>query len=259
MKMGKGNDSRSMDGDTMSIDTINKLPFVVFLGLMSLACASNGPMGENGDPETSDGQELDEDTGIDPYESDRKAIADKLRNCGELTEGYFWWEENTREGDDPCWLGCVELMACSDLALMLCFGGTYALTLDKKNAFQECVDSCDGAQECIDSTAIIPAGWVCDGIVDCLDYSDEIGMCPIFTCADGEEIPIAWVCDAELDCSTGEDELNCSALTCGDAGGNFYPVVTRCDGKPHCENLTDEMGCGLLTQCPDREWAAWHP
>lgn len=224
---------------------------------LAAGCTDDGPT-EGDTSGLGDGDGDGDGDGTAP-QSSRAAISEKLRACGDLGSGFFWWEENGRDGDDACWLGCVAEMECSDIANFLCSGGAGGLTLDKKNAFIACAESCTGAQECSDSSGILPGGWVCDGIYDCGDYSDEAGACPLFECEDGSEISQAWVCDSFVDCIGGEDELNCEALSCGDAGANFYPTVTRCNGVDVCPNGTDEDGCAVLDLCPDRYWGSWIP
>lgn len=67
----------------------------------------------------------------------------------------------------------------------------------------------------------IPAGWMCDGDVDCQDGSDEHNCTGTphhlkpcgeseFMCNSSREcIHEAWKCDGDDDCLDGSDERNC--------------------------------------------------
>ena len=86
--------------------------------------------------------------------------------------------------------------------------------------------------ECPSFTCILTS-YICDGIVDCLDASDEINCSDListgnntasyevsylstisedlyYECHQGKWIPLTQLCDGQYDCSDGSDELSCS-------------------------------------------------
>ena len=82
-------------------------------------------------------------------------------------------------------------------------------------------------------------GRVCDGVVDCPDFSDELycDYCPErhFHCGVGKQcIDKARMCDGRQDCDNGADERGC---------GEWAPVLSRegfqdtCSGRGTAASL----------------------
>lgn len=66
--------------------------------------------------------------------------------------------------------------------------------------------------ECKHDKFCIGIKFVCDGVFDCFDKSDEED-CPIsyvFKCENKNSISINQVCDFEDDCGDSSDEKDCS-------------------------------------------------
>ncbi|XP_035663952.1 low-density lipoprotein receptor-related protein 2-like isoform X2 [Branchiostoma floridae] len=102
----------------------------------------------------------------------------------------------------------------------------------------------------------IPGTLVCDGVPDCMDFSDEIGCIYAcsneFRCGNGLCKPTSWVCDGEDDCGDNTDEMNCTCSSefqraCGD--GSCYHVIHHCDGHRDCADGSDEDNCVSSSGC----------
>jgi hypothetical protein len=112
--------------------------------------------------------------------------------------------------------------------------------------------SCDTAKTCLNMS------YVCDGIPQCIDQSDERNCkyeCKIgeFKCHSGHKcIPITYLCDGHVDCEDSSDE-QCEMIcdpkymfTCENTKA-CIPKEFKCDGSFDCgsDDTSDEDGCGM--------------
>ena len=145
--------------------------------------------------------------------------------------------------------------------------------LEDKGVEEEEVLECEEDEFlCGDGTRCLPARWVCDSSIDCLDGSDEPSSCPEVTCGPGEfRCPLsgkcvmeAWLCDGEVDCHLAgvEDEGDehpsicqldspCSPAEEACSDGACLALSKHCDGVRDCRDYSDEgTFCGE-TSCLD--------
>jgi hypothetical protein len=72
----------------------------------------------------------------------------------------------------------------------------------------------------------------------------SVGPVPeaLFECDDGTPLPVAFVCDGLPQCQDGSDEQRCFRCL-GD--GRTIRGLLQCDGIPDCADASDESGCNL--------------
>ena len=167
----------------------------------------------------------------------------------------------------------------------------YMLCYEYDQMYELSVTLCDDdfQNNCISpstSDCRVHKHWMCDGVKDCPDGTDEIhDMCKTMTeeehliCkrrfdkVEGMEtsIPVTWIMDNETDCINGEDENVirwelCSGqikkvLMPGESCQNFYkcthnaesfvPFDQLCDGVESCDDETENRVCRIARDFPN--------
>ncbi|XP_078341994.1 uncharacterized protein LOC111105682 isoform X2 [Crassostrea virginica] len=103
------------------------------------------------------------------------------------------------------------------------------------------------------NTEQINTVFVCDGLADCSDASDEDNCSTEcserqFRCTDGSCISISLLCDFVSHCADGSDESGCVRQRCNQsewmcASGQCIPDSQYCDMKRDCFDSSDEQQC----------------
>ncbi|XP_077987948.1 uncharacterized protein LOC144442462 [Glandiceps talaboti] len=116
---------------------------------------------------------------------------------------------------------------------------------------------------CDDDSGCLSTDWLCDGMSDCQDNSDEnncengILECPdgYFRCTvEGVCVPGGEQCDGIKDCMDGADEMDCECksgeFSCDN--GVCIDELWVCDGMNDCGDNTDETNV-TCNGCADGE------
>uniref|UniRef100_A0A3B4ZUY4 Low-density lipoprotein receptor-related protein 2-like n=1 Tax=Stegastes partitus TaxID=144197 RepID=A0A3B4ZUY4_9TELE len=128
-------------------------------------------------------------------------------------------------------------------------------------------DNCDDLSFECDEGRCRPNSYRCDGIVDCVDETDEANCTDTgmtcspraFTCNNKRCIYSSWRCDGMDDCGDGSDEVNCPTRLPTTCAANYFTCDNKnciskqwlCDGDNDCGDGSDEHNCNsTITTCP---------
>ncbi|KAG9480490.1 hypothetical protein GDO78_012122 [Eleutherodactylus coqui] len=109
---------------------------------------------------------------------------------------------------------------------------------------------------CLSGTKCIEDRYLCDGVPQCPDRSDEencwrpTDSCAIRCDRRSRCIPQSFICDGKPDCFDEADEQGCGPKECSSgkfqcANGQCIPYSMHCDGDNDCDDHTDEVNCTI--------------
>uniref|UniRef100_A0AAQ5Z5D7 Low-density lipoprotein receptor-related protein 2 n=1 Tax=Amphiprion ocellaris TaxID=80972 RepID=A0AAQ5Z5D7_AMPOC len=119
-------------------------------------------------------------------------------------------------------------------------------------------DNCGASSFECDEGRCRPNSYRCDGIVDCIDKTDEANCTDTatcspyaFTCNNKRCIYSSWRCDGMDDCGDGSDEVNCPTRLPTTCAADFFTCDNNrcvskkwlCDGDNDCGDGSDEHNC----------------
>ncbi|UXI21207.1 Nose resistant to fluoxetine protein 6 [Sarcoptes scabiei] len=173
------------------------------------------------------------------------------------------------DGDNDCGNNRDELAGCfhDDSSSFLSSTGTDSKQTGKStsNCPDDSFDCRDEMQNCI------PKRWVCDGIAECLNESDERNCTTAeddcgddFRCNNRECISKTWRCDGIFDCADQSDEKNCTQFQkvsfCDREHNKFQCMGNKCidlnlvcNDQKDCPHGDDEGSICHVKKCDAKQ------
>lgn len=140
---------------------------------------------------------------------------------------------------EACGKAAVKLESCGVLP-----GGVMTSCLDR-TAQAACEKTCLADASCDDVVAFLCGSAPADATVSCLEACQSES--DSFPCDDGSLVPSFFLCDGVNDCDDGSDEKDCT-FTC--KNGSTVPYSATCDDVSDCKDGSDEDGCGPTCPAP---------